>query len=180
MPCAPAVVSECHVILAGVRVMLNDAGQGKEHLVSDKQTGVSAGTASQALRGAAVGAFPPSTFRSITEAAAALSQLPSFQTLAAAGIQPNVAMMQTAGLAAKLGARYEVPSIARVAVDLAPQLRGIDIMNSAGIASSLEAALATFRPQRVMFDAIIAAGLGRHKRGVRSPSSADPIVAGVD
>src|SRR5665647_764317 len=125
-----------------MRVMLNDVGQGKEHLVSDKQTGVSAATASQTLRGASVGAFPPSTFRSITEAAAALSQLPSFQTLAAAGIQPNVAMMQTAGLAAKLSARYEVPSIARVAVDLAPQLRGIDIMNSAGIASSLDAALA--------------------------------------
>ena len=162
MPCAQAVVSECQVILAGMRVMLNDAGQGKEHLVSDKQTGVSAATASQTLRGASVGAFPPSTFRSITEAAAALSQLPSFQTLAAAGIQPNVAMMQTAGLAAKLSARYEVPSIARVAVDLAPQLRGIDIMNAAGIASSLDAALATFRPQRVMFDAIIASGLGRH------------------
>jgi len=130
--------------------------------VSDKQTGVSVAAASQALRSASVGAFPLSTLRSITEAAAALSQLPSFQTLAAARIQPNVAMMQTAVLAAKLGARYEVPAIARVAVDLAPQLRGNDILNAAGIASSLDAALATFRPQRVMFDAINAAGLGRH------------------
>jgi hypothetical protein len=109
--------------------------------------------------------FPPKRVKAQAhrqEAAAALSQPPSLQTLAAAGIQPNVAMMQTAGLAAKLSARYEVPSIARVAVDLAPQLRGIDIMNAAGIASSLDAALATFRPQRVMFDAIINAGLGRH------------------
>ena len=91
--------------------------------MSDRQIGLSVVDASQALRSASVGAFPLSTFRSITEAAAALSQPPSFQTLAATRIQPNVAMMQTAVLAAKLGARYEVPAIARVAVDLAPQLR---------------------------------------------------------
>lgn len=38
--------------------MLNDAGQGKEHLVSDKQTGVSAATASQTLRGRLCGCVP--------------------------------------------------------------------------------------------------------------------------
>ena len=58
MPCAQAVVSECQVILAGMRVMLNDVGQGKEHLVSDKQTGVSAATASQTLRGRLCGCVP--------------------------------------------------------------------------------------------------------------------------
>ena len=148
--------------------------------MSDKQTGVSAAAASQESRSASVGAFPPPTLRSITEAVAALSQLPSFQTYAAARIQPNVAMMQTAGLAAKLGARYEVPAISRVAVDLAPLLSGIDIMKAAGIASSLDAGLghvpATARDVR------------RHQRrwpeptqrGVRSPSCADPVVAAVD
>ena len=123
----------------------------------DEQTGVAAAAASQA----SVGALPSSTLRSITDAATALSQLPSLQTHEVASIQPNVAMMHTAGLAAKVGAQYDVPVIARLVAELAQQPSGIDIMKAAGIASSLDAALATFRPQRVIFDAINAAGLNR-------------------
>ena len=131
--------------------------------MSDKQTGVSAAAAaSQALRSAAAGALPSSTLRSVIEATAALSQLPSFQTLAAAHIQPNVALMPTAGLAVRLGAQYDIPAMTSPAVDLAPQLRGIDIVKAARIASSLDATMAAFQPQRAMFDALNAAGLGRH------------------
>ena len=126
----------------------------------DLQTGRAVAAASHALRSASIGALPSSTLRSITDAAAALSEVPSIQTLALASIQPNVAMMHTAGLAAKVGAQYDVPVIARLA-ELAQQPSGIDIMKAAGIASSLDAALATFRPQRVIFDAINAAGLSR-------------------
>ena len=117
--------------------------------------------ASHTLRSASIGALPSSTLRSIIDAATALSEAPSLQTLALASIQPNVAMMHTAGLAAKVGAQYDVPVIARLVAELAQQPSGIDIMKAAGIASSLDAALATFRPQRVIFDAINAAGLNR-------------------
>lgn len=142
--------------------------------MSDKQADVSAAAASQALRSAALGPLPPSTLSSVAEATAALSQLPSFQALAAAHSQPNVALMQTAGLAASLGAKYDIPAITRIAVDMAPQLRGIDIVKTAGIASSLNAAMAAFGSQRAVFDAIQASGLSGHN-GVLAAQAAQIV-----
>lgn len=152
---AAVSVSDCYVMLSGLHRDAKRRPTRKEHAVRTA-------AASQAFRGAAVGVLLPSTLRSVAQASAALSQLPSFQPLAAAHIQPNVALMQTASLAVKLGAQYDVPAITRLAASLAPQLRGIDIVKAAGITSSLDAAMATFGPQRAMFDAIAAAGLGRH------------------
>jgi len=103
--------------------------------VRDEQTGVAAAAASQA----SVGALPSSTLRSITDAATALSQLPSLQTHEVASIQPNVAMMQTAGLAAKLGAEYDVPAIARLAAELAHIQPNVAMMQTAGLAAKLGA-----------------------------------------
>lgn len=161
-PLRPVVLSGRYVMLSRVH---GDARQlpdrRREHRVSDKQTGSST-TALQVLCPAGLGALPPSVLRSITQATAAPSQLSSFQTLVAAQIQPNVALMRTVGLAARLNAQYDVPAIARLNLDLAPQLRGLDITKAAGLTSSLNAALATFGPQRAMFDAINASGLGGH------------------
>ena len=114
-----AAVSDRYVNVVRSARRPNDARIGKGLPLRDMQTGGAVAAASHVLRSASIGALPSSTLRSITDAAAALSEVPSLQTLALASIQPNVAMMHTAGLAAKVGAQYDVPVIARLAAELA-------------------------------------------------------------